>query len=180
MIGHNADWKDPKQVPKAHSKAANLEVINERRSRQQRMLNSSLFLADSSDSLASAAKNNYPRTATHQEFYDQSPLLRSTDGLSSGKYKNIGNVNAFNLKQRERQSHVFEQTDYSHFEPLGQQRVDMNNLKRSQSAQRLYSTNRFGGGSKDGYNTTRISPAKKPPRELLASSGNFLDSDVKA
>ena len=109
----------------------------------------------------------------------------SWNSISASKRPtNVGNINAFQKRQKEQTSQVLEQTDYSHFTPLTSRKVDVNNLNRSASAkhQRFYSnvgfgpkTDRFASPPANAFPAAY--DVKSP--QLISNQANFLDNNLK-
>lgn len=121
-------------------KGSDLGTINERRSRKQRATDTNLQLGEG----IQKAYGQYDTIAAPAERYIGNASWNSIN--ASKRPTNVGNINAFQKRQKEQTSQVLEQTDYSHFTPLTSRKVDVNNLNRSTSAkhQRFYSNVGFG------------------------------------
>jgi hypothetical protein len=115
LISAGADWSNPQHAPQHTAKNYNtqdLGAIPERRTRKDRILNnaSNIF----------GLENEYYKTAT-LDFHQKEDKINSSakwNSFAASKTpNNRASVDAYKMRQKELGSQIFEQTDYSAYQP---------------------------------------------------------------
>ena len=126
LISPAADFSNPQHAPQMTHKNynENLLAIPERRTRQDRIKNnaSNIF----------GVKDEYYKTTIdiHQKEDKISSSQNWNSVAASRKPNNKGSVNAYKMRQNELGSQIFEQTDYSSYQPLNKKKFDAETEER--------------------------------------------------
>lgn len=122
LISPAADVSNPQHAPQYTSKNYNqnlMSSIPERRTRKDRNLNnvSNIF----------GIENSYYKT--NVDIHQKEDKISSTSNwnsvAASKTPNNKGTVDAYRMRQKELSSQVFEQTDYSAYQPISKRKYDV-------------------------------------------------------